>query len=92
MGDLKDPRLMWLKATLFLLIGVMAGAGVLVERFEWRTLLLLLLCVWAFCRAYYFAFYVVEHYIDSTYKFAGLLSILQYILQKRASGDESAEK
>jgi hypothetical protein len=45
--------------------------------------LLLLLTVWAFCRFYYFAFYVIEHYVDSTYRFAGLLSFLQYAIHKR---------
>jgi len=42
--------------------------------------LLLLVAVWSFCRAYYFAFYVIEHYVDPSYKFAGLTSFAMYLL------------
>ena len=34
--------------------------------------LFLALTIWAFCRAYYFAFYVIEHYVDPGFKYAGL--------------------
>lgn len=34
--------------------------------------MLLALAVWGFCRAYDFAFYVIEHYIDPGYRYAGL--------------------
>jgi hypothetical protein len=39
--------------------------------------------VWAFCRFYYFAFYVIEHYVDASYRFSGLLSLLHYAISKR---------
>ena len=41
------------------------------------------LAIWAFARAYYFAFYVIEHYIDESYKFAGLSSFVRYLWEKR---------
>ena len=41
--------------------------------------LLLALAIWAFCRAYYFAFYVIEHYIDPGFKFAGLWAMLRHL-------------
>ena len=41
------------------------------------------LAIWAFARAYYFAFYVIEHYVDSEFKFAGLWSFARYLLNKR---------
>jgi len=44
---------MWLKGWLFLLIGLMSATILLVENWSWRTVLLLALCVWGFCRAYY---------------------------------------
>ena len=47
-----------------------------------RLLLLLAVAVWCFCRAYYFAFYVIEHYVDENYKFAGLWSFVKYLLKK----------
>jgi len=49
----------------------------------WKTFLLLLLAVWSFCRFYYFAFYVIEHYIDPNYRFSGLLSFLRHLLRRR---------
>jgi hypothetical protein len=40
------------------------------------------IAIWAFCRAYYFAFYVIEHYVDSSFKFAGLGSFVRHCLQR----------
>jgi hypothetical protein len=45
--------------------------------------LLLALCVLGFCGAYYFAFYVIEHYIDPGYRFSGLIAFCQYLLRKK---------
>ncbi len=81
--DLQDPRLMWLKAVLLLCIGLIAGALILVESPGLRTLALLVLCVWGFCRAYYFAFYVIQNYIDPQYRFAGLLDFLRYWMRRK---------
>ena len=81
MSDLKDPRWMWLKAVLLVMIGVMAGALVLLESPHLRTFALLAVSIWGFCRAYYFAFYVIEHYIDSQYRFAGLIDFARYLMR-----------
>ena len=51
MRDLHSTRAMWLKAWLFLLIGLLSGGLLLVEHADWRTLTLLVLCVWGFSRA-----------------------------------------
>lgn len=83
MGDLKDPRLMYLKAVLFLVIGLMAVAGILLESPTAQTALLLALAIWAFCRLYYFMFYVIEKYIDGEYKFAGITSFVLYLVRRR---------
>ncbi|MBK7404893.1 MAG: hypothetical protein IPJ41_09735 [Phycisphaerales bacterium] len=77
MGDLRDPRLMYMKAGLFVLIGLLSGLGLLLEHPRLRTALLLGVCVWACCRAYYFAFYVIEHWIDPGYRYAGLWHFLR---------------
>lgn len=50
---------MWLKGWLFLVIGLLSAAMLLCEDWSWRRAALLALCVWGFCRAYYFAFYVI---------------------------------
>jgi hypothetical protein len=80
MRDLQSTRAMWLKGWLFLLIGVMSAALLLVEHWSWRTALLLGLCVWGFCRAYYFAFYVIERWVDPGFKFSGLGHFVRYWL------------
>ncbi len=83
LGDLQDVRLMYLKAFLFLVLGAMAVTGLLLESPTSRTAILLLIAVWAFCRLYYFAFYVVEKYIDPAYKFSGLHSVVLYLVHRR---------
>lgn len=72
MKDLRSSRLMWLKAGLFVVIGLVSAGFVILENPTMRTALFLALTIWAFCRAYYFAFYVIEHYLDPGFKFAGL--------------------
>ena len=83
MSDLKNPRWMHLKVALFLAIGVISAGLILAENWRLKTLLLLLLTIWSFSRAYYFAFYVLERYIDPTFKFAGILSAVTHITQNR---------
>ncbi len=83
MTDIKSARLLYLKALLFLLAGVLASTIILLEHPDWKLAVLLALTVWCFARAYYFAFYVIEHYVDDSYKFAGLGSFLRYLLDQR---------
>ena len=45
--------------------------------------LLLGVAIWSFCRAYYFAFYVIERYVDPSFKFSGLFSVLKYLAARR---------
>jgi hypothetical protein len=82
MRDLPSTRWMWIKAALFVVIGLASCALILVEIPEWRIAALLLLAIWAFCRAYYFAFYVIEKYVDPSYKFSGIISALRYLLTR----------
>lgn len=83
MGDLTDARLMYLKAVLFVVGGVLAGGLVLLEAPTLKVAALLSLCVWCFARAYYFAFYVVQHWVDPGYRFAGLFDFLRYVARRR---------
>jgi hypothetical protein len=84
MRDLKNPKLIWLKGMVFLFIGVAASALLLIESPTVRVGILLAVTIWAFCRAYYFAFYVIEHYVDSSYRFSGLISFLAYAFRRRS--------
>ena len=83
MADLKNPAIIWTKGFLFLAIGLLASVLVVLQAPSVTIFSLLFLSVWAFCRFYYFAFYVIQHYVDSTYRFAGIFSFLHYAFCKR---------
>lgn len=83
MGDLKDPRLIYLKGFLFLVAGTLSAAAILIENPSIRIALLLAIAIWSFCRLYYFMFYVIEKYVDPSYRFSGIYSFLLYLLRSR---------
>jgi hypothetical protein len=83
MADIRSPRVLYLKGFLFLCIGILSSALLLVEHPTLKSAALLAVAVWGFARAYYFAFYVIEHYIDPGYRYAGLLSFLRYLVRGR---------
>ena len=83
MRDLQSHHWMWVKAALLVAIGVSACALILLQAPDWRVALLLVLAIWAFCRAYYFAFYVIQKYIDPSYRFSGLFCAVRYLLRKK---------
>jgi hypothetical protein len=49
---------------------------------RWRVAFLLALAIWGFCRFYYFAFYVIQHYVDDGYRFSGLWSFARYLIRR----------
>jgi hypothetical protein len=77
--DLTDPRWIKFKGILFLIVGLVAAALLLIETPTWRVAVLLAIAVWCFCRAYYFAFYVIEKYVDPGFRFSGLWSAAKYL-------------
>ena len=81
--DLTSRRAIFLKGWLFLVLGLLASGCLLALHPELETAALLGVAVWAFCRWYYFAFYVVERYVDPTYRFAGLGSFVAYLIRSR---------
>lgn len=83
MADLTNPRVIKMKGLLFLLLGLLAAAILLIETGSWRVALLLAIAIWSFCRFYYFAFYVIEHYVDPSYRFAGLWSFARYLMKRK---------
>lgn len=84
--DLTSKRLIYLKGFLFLVAGLLSAATILLESPTVRTGLLLGIAVWSFCRLYYFMFYVIEKYVDGSYRFAGIHSFLLYLLGQRKNG------
>lgn len=83
MRDITHPKVLYAKALLFLLAGVLAASLLIWMHPSLQVVLLLAIAVWCFARAYYFAFYVVEHYVDPAYRFAGLLHFLRYAVNRR---------
>ncbi len=91
MADIRSPRVLYFKGGLFLFLGILASGILLAERPDLKTAALLLLAIWGFARAYYFAFYVIEHYIDPTFKFSGLWAFAQYAIRNAKARDKSNE-
>lgn len=83
MADITNPRWLYAKAGLLLFTGLFASVLLLVEAPSLRVAVLLAIAIWAFCRAYYFVFYVIQHYIDPGYRFAGLWDFVKYARRKK---------
>ena len=83
MADLTNPGLIKLKGVLFLLVGTLSSALLLLEVPTVRAALLLAIAIWSFCRFYYFAFYVIGHYVDPGFRFAGLWDFAKYLVKTR---------
>jgi len=81
--DLKSTRLMKLKALLFVLITLVASGLLLLRTPEIGSALLLLVALWAACRAYFFLFYVLEHYVDPTFRYRGIWDLLSSLRRKK---------
>ena len=93
MMDLKNPMWMYLKAGMFLLIGAVCFALAILDHPTVGKAALMIVMIWAFARAYYFAFYVVEKHADPGYKFSGLLSFVRYMLtRRRVAVDDSRRR
>ena len=83
MKDLSNPFWIKLKGLLFLFIGIAAAILLFLDSPTFKTAVFIVLIIWSFCRSYYFAFYVIEKYVDPTYKFSGLISFARYLFQRR---------
>ena len=77
--DLTNPTWIKAKGILFLFLGLFASTLLFLNHLTVKFALLFLVAVWSFCRFYYFAFYVIEHYVDPHYRFSGLFSFLKYL-------------
>jgi hypothetical protein len=80
--DLTNPTWIKAKGILFLLLGLLSSALLLLNHLDAKFILLFVVAVRSFCRFYYFAFYVIEHYVDSQYRFSGLLSFFRYLVHR----------
>ena len=85
MKDLTDPRWIKFKGVLFFIVGLLSAALLVLEIPTIKIVFLLAIAIWCFCRAYYFAFYVIEKYIDPGFRFSGLWSALKFLCARRKS-------
>ena len=83
MRDLTSPGWIKLKGILFLVVGLVSAALLICEHPTFKVALLLAISIWCFCRFYYFAFYVIQHYVDPGFRFSGLYAFFSYLLSKR---------
>lgn len=82
MTDLTNPRLIYLKGFLFLACAAASCGLILYEFWNPRLILLVAIAIWSSARFYYFAFYVIEHYVDPTYKYAGLGAFVMHLCRR----------
>lgn len=83
MKEIANPTWIKIKGMLFLVLGVLSSVLLVLRLPEVTVVLLLAVAVWSFCRFYYFAFYVLEKYVDSNYRYSGLLSLASYLISRR---------
>lgn len=76
--------MMYVKAALLLGIGALSALMLFLRDPSVSTAVLLALTIWAFSRAYYFAFYVIERYVDPSFRFSGLFAFAKYILRRNS--------
>jgi len=75
--DLTDKRWIVAKGILFALLAVMAGVLQLLSDLPlWQESALLLICIWASCRFYYFLFHCLHAYVAPELKSAGVMDLL----------------
>ncbi|HEY6372988.1 MAG TPA: hypothetical protein VIX37_20590 [Candidatus Sulfotelmatobacter sp.] len=89
MRNLTNPAWIKVKGALLLLLGLLASTLILLQRPSLQGGVLLVIAIWAFCRFYYFVFYVIEHYVDPTYRFTGLLSFVRYLIGRHNTREVS---
>ena len=83
MKDLTNPKWIKFKGFLFLLVGLLSSVLLVIEAPTFKIVVFLAVAVWCFCRSYYFAFYVIEHYVDPNYRFSGLWSFFLYLCSRK---------
>ncbi|MFN7735588.1 MAG: hypothetical protein ACK52S_01460 [Pirellula sp.] len=77
--DIKSEKVLHLKGFLFLALGIVGASLLLYDNLSIRTIVLLMITIWAFCRFYYFLFYVLEKYAGRDRRYAGILDALAYL-------------
>ena len=65
-----------------MVLGLLSSVLLVTRVGDKTVVVLLILSIWSFCRFYYFAFYVIEHYVDPNYRYSGLLSLVVFLFRR----------
>ena len=90
--DLTNFKAIHAKGVLFVVLGVLSAVMLLAMIPTWRAVVLLAICVWAFCRFYYYLFYVLERYLGREQRFAGVWDAVRFLLFKARANDKAARR
>ena len=85
MREISSESLLVVKALLFGVIAMVTAALLLADAPSLSTVVLLAICVWSACRLYYFAFYVIEKYVEGTFRYSGVMSAMLFLWRRRRS-------
>ena len=86
MKELQSRYWIILKGVLFLWLGFAAGVLLFLQQPTWKVALLLMVAIWAFCRFYYFVFYVAERWLDPGFQYHGMVSAFRHLIRRRKQG------
>lgn len=82
--DLTDKRWIVAKGILFAVLALFAGGlQILTEESLWQETVMLVICVWASCRFYYFLFHCLQNYVDPGLKSAGVMDLMGKLWSRR---------
>ena len=79
--DIKTPWVIHAKGALFVLLGILAAVLLFAEVPTIKTAVLICITVWAFCRFYYYLFYVIDRYLGRDKPFSGLFDVVKFLLR-----------
>lgn len=85
LADLKHPRWILCKGILFLLLSAISVTWIVLLTSSFHIAALLVIAIWSSCRFYYFAFYVMERYVDGQFRYRGLLDLTRHVLLRHVS-------
>ena len=82
--DLTNKRWIVAKGILFAFLAMLAGIlQLLADLSIWQETALLLICIWASCRFYYFLFHCLQEYVDPGLKSAGVMDLLGKLWRRK---------
>lgn len=81
-GDIKSPWLIHTKGALFVALGLLSAALLIAQLPTLKTVALLGVTIWAFCRFYYYLFYVLDRYLGREKRFAGVVDAMRFLLAR----------